>query len=108
MKLWPLATVLLTGCSTNYTVKPLPTPPERMACEAAGPRPKIAPEPQINWAKIVSIAEAEAAHGRVLTAIHAREGVVAKYLLDVEGRLFVCATNMQWRRTYEAGVSNGN
>jgi hypothetical protein len=54
------------------------------------------------------VAQARAQVETLVASFYAREKTVAFYVLDVEGKLFVCRENMEWRKTYEAGASNGN
>jgi len=105
MGLLPLMSFsLLAGCGTDKVVKHLPTPPERLVCEEAGDRPAIPPEYVIDWTAVRTVDQARAEHGRYVASIRSREGVIVAYLVSVEGKLFTCATNMQWRREYEAGL----
>ena len=99
-----LAAVALAGCETKRVVEHLPTPPERLICEPAGTRPTVPPEYSIDWNQIRSIDQAKAEHEKFVAVLRTREGIVAGYILKLEGRLFTCWTNMQWRRDYEAGI----
>ena len=91
---------LVTGCGDKRTVTALKTPPERLICEAAGARPSIPPEYQVDR----SAASPWIEHDRYVASVRTREGIVAAYVLEIEGRLFVCSNNAQWRRDYEAGL----
>jgi hypothetical protein len=100
-----LSTPFLTSCGEPKRVAvALPTPPERLVCEAAGARPSIPAEHIIDWNRVVSVAQAKSEHERYVATIRTREGVVAAYILSIEGKLFVCSNNAQWRRDYEAGL----
>jgi hypothetical protein len=100
------ASLLLMGCgTTKRVVEHLPTPPERLVCEAAGTRPVIPAEYQIDWTRVTSVAQAKVEHERYVASIRDREGVIVAYLMRVEGKLFVCSNNVQWRREYEAGLT---
>lgn len=97
--------VLTTGCAdTKRSVTALPTPPERLVCDAAGARPTIPPEYVIDWTKVQTLAQARSEHEKFVAVIRSREGVIVGYLVQVEARLFTCSNNMQWRRDFEAGV----
>lgn len=94
----------ITGCSPDKVVQHLPTPPERLICEDAGARPTIPAEHAIDWSRVVTIDQAKAEHAKYVSSIRNREGVIVGYLMRVEGKLFVCHTNMEWRRTFEKGL----
>lgn len=95
----------LTACKTAHVADFLATPADRLVCEAAGERPKIEPEPVIDWQHIATVAQAKIAHDDFVKVVHAREGVVAAYVLSLEGKLFVCSNNAQWRRDWEAELA---
>jgi hypothetical protein len=98
--------LLLAACGdTKRVVEHIPTPPDRLICERAGTRPAIPPEHQIDWSQVRTIPQAQAEHEKYKAVIRTREGIVAGYVLKLEGQLFTCWTNMQWRRDYEAGLS---
>lgn len=82
----------------------IPTPPERLICEAAGDRPTIPPEHSIDWPRVATVEQARAEHTRYVAAIRDREGVVTSYLLGIEGKLFTCWANVEWRRNFEQGL----
>lgn len=112
MKLSAMALALSTLClavsacgEQKYTAEFIPTPPARLVCEVAGTRPTIQPVPAIDWARITTVAQAKIAHDDYVKRINAREGVVAGYVLNIEGKLFTCFNNMQWRREYEADLA---
>lgn len=101
------ASLLLAGCgpTVKRVAESLPTPPERLVCDAAGTRPAIPGEYKIDWAGVSTVAQARSEHERYVASIRSREGVIVAYLMRVEGRLFVCSNNAQWRRDYEAGLA---
>lgn len=99
--------------TTKRVVEPLPTPPERLVCELAGTRPTIAADYAMNWQFVglaatvpEAVARAQAEHRKYVEQQHGREKLVATYVLLVEGKLFVCHNNAQWRRDFEAGIGN--
>lgn len=101
-----LAALTLTACSdTKRVVEHLPTPPERLICERAGTRPTLPPEHAIDWSQIRTVAAAKVEHEKFVAVLRTREGLVAGYILKLEGQLFQCFNNMQWRREYEAGLA---
>lgn len=95
----------LTACGTDKVVQHLPTPPERLVCEPAGERPAVAPEHAIDWTTVVTVDQARAEHLRYVASIRSREGVITGYIVRLEGKLFTCHTNMEWRRSYERDLS---
>lgn len=95
---------VLSGCETKRTVTALRTPADKLVCNAAVKRPVIPPEYRIDWARVGTVAQAHAEHDKYVATIRTREGVIAGYILDIEGRLFVCGSNMQWRKDFEAGL----
>lgn len=98
--------ILLTACGeTKRIAEHLPTPRERLICERAGTRPTIPPEHQIDWSQIRTVPAAKIEHDKYVATVRTREGIVAGYVLKLEGELWRCWTNMQWRRDYEAGLS---
>lgn len=100
-----LTVASLTACAdTKRVVEMLPTPPERLVCEAAGTRPTIPPEFVIDWSRVTTVAAAKAAHDQFVATVRTREGVVAGYVLAIEGKLAICGINAQWRRDFEAGI----
>ena len=121
MKRIVTALVLSTLClatsacdNTKRVAEHLPTPKERLVCELAGTRPDLPPEYQIDWARVaaqrtvaLAVAEAKKEVAHLIATIRGRENIVAGYILRVEGRLFVCWTNMEWRKQYEAGIADG-
>lgn len=95
----------LTACQTDKVVQHLPTPPERLICEAAGERPAIAAEHVIDWTRVVTVDQAKAEHLKYVASIRTREGVLVGYIMRIEGKLFTCHTNVEWRRSYERDLS---
>jgi hypothetical protein len=67
-------------------------------------RPSAPPEYQIDWSKVATVPQARAEHDKYVATVRTREGVVAGYVLNIEGRLFTCWTNMEWRRQFEANL----
>lgn len=93
----------LAGCaSTKIAVASRPDRerPERLVCEATGARPSIPAEYSIDWSRVFTVDQARSEHDAYVRSIRKREGVIAGYLVDVEGKLFVCSSNAQWWRDY--------
>ena len=100
-----LGTCFLTsGCETKRVAEHLPTPAERLICEPAGTRPQVPAEYKIDWTKVQTVAQAKAEHERFVGTLRTREGIVAGYIVSLEGKLFTCFSNTEWRRQYEAGI----
>lgn len=109
----PMALALLTCCSLalsscgqDKVVEHLPTPPERLVCEAAGDRPAVPAEYVIDWSTVSTVEQAQNEHAKYVASIRSREGIITGYIMRIEGRLFTCYTNMEWRRQYERDLSN--
>lgn len=111
MKLSATALALLTLCltsacgETKRSVSFIPTPPERLICERTGTRPSIPAEYVIDWAHVSTVPQAKAEHEKYVAVIRTREGIVAAYVLKIEGVNFVCWNNVQWRRDFEADLA---
>lgn len=105
-----LSTLCLTSAceTTKRTASFIPTPPERLICERAGTRPTIPAEYVIDWAKVATVAQAKSEHEKYVAVIRNREGFVAAYVVKVEGALFTCWNNAQWRRDYEADLAKSH
>lgn len=106
LRLWMLSSALLiSACEPKRVVTALPIPPERTDCEAAtGKRPTLPPEYRIDWSKVASVGQAKAEHDNFVNVIRGREGVVANYVLSLEGQLFQCANDAAWIREWQAGM----
>lgn len=101
----------LAGCaSTKIAVASRPDldNPARLVCEASSSRPEIPAEYAIDWSRVVTVEQAKAEHDAYVRSIRTREGIVAGYVVDVEGKLFVCSNNAQWWRDYWKGLEPGN
>lgn len=83
----------------------LPTPPVRLVCGQAGTRPAVPPEYAIDWAHVLTVPQAKLEHEKFVGVLRTREGIVAGYILKLEGVNFTCWNNVEWRRQYEAGLS---
>ena len=115
MKQLGTALALLTLCSvvsscgdTKRIVEALPTPADRLICERIGTRPTIPPEHKIDWSQVRTVAQAKVEHDKVMATVRTREGIVAGYILKLEGANFICWNNMEWRRQFEAGLRDGS
>ena len=113
MKLSKTAAVLwmsfsAASCSTTQRVveplRPDVSNPERFVCEPAGTRPTIPPEYAIDWAHVTTVPQARAEHDAYVRSIRTREGVVAGYIVSLEGKHFVCVNNLTWQREFYGGL----
>jgi hypothetical protein len=101
------------SCPPKRVVTALPIPAERMVCAPAdATRPTVPAEYTLNWNPALSapnvkeaVARALIEHGRYVASVRAREGVVAGYVVSLEGKLFVCSNNMAWIRDFQAGTT---
>jgi hypothetical protein len=103
-----IGALALTACHTAHVADFIATPADRLVCEAAGPRPKIPAEYQIDWTKIATVDQAKSEVVALITRQHERESVVAGYVLQTEGKLETCFLNMNWRRQYEAELAKSH
>lgn len=76
--------------------------PERFICKAAEPagRPDIPPEHRIDWSTVHTVEQALGQHNAYVASVRTREGIVASYVVAIEGKLFTCSNNMQWQRDF--------
>lgn len=103
--------ILLAGCGDKRSLIAIKTPPDRLVCEGVSARPSIPPEYVIDWSAAsaaqtvpAAVALAKAEQAKFVASVRTREGVVAAYIVTIEGRLFACSDNAQWRRDFEAGL----
>lgn len=108
----------VSGCSTTkreaVTLRPDIDHPQWFICEAAGTRPVIPPEYKIDWVKVgqaatvpQAVEAAKAEVGKLIGTIRTREGVVAGYVLDLEGKHFVCTNNNRTLLDFYHGLPGG-
>lgn len=90
------------SCNTTRVAVPLKPDADRMDCVAVEPgqRPAIPPEYVIDWTKVTTVAQARSEHEAFVRTVRTREGVVAAYVVDIEGRLFLCASDDAWLRDF--------
>jgi len=115
MRLSATALALSTLClaisacgEQKYTAEFIPTPAERLVCERTGTRPTIPAEYVIDWTKVTTVAQAHSEFDKYVAVIRNREGVVAAYVLKIEGANFLCWNNVQWRREFEADLAKSH
>lgn len=106
------ALLALAACTEPKRIaEALPIPAERMDCVAAGTRPAIPPEYTINWQRVESaltvpdaVRAARSEVSQFVGSIRTREGTVAGYVLALEDKLFMCSSDAQWLREWQAGI----
>lgn len=103
-----MAVALSTSCLTlsscaheKVVAEHISIPPDRIDCAFTGQRPAVAPEYKIDWTKLQTVAQAKAEHDLYVKQQRAREAVIARYMVNVEGVLFACANDAEWLRNYE-------
>ncbi len=97
-----LSTFCLAACNTTRVAVPLKPDPSRMDCVAVEgrDRPAIPPEYVIDWARVTTVAQARSEHEAFVRTVRTREGVVAGYVVQVEEKLFLCASDAAWLRDF--------
>jgi hypothetical protein len=86
-------------------VTQLAPPSERLQCVSTGARPIIPPEYAIDWSRVLSVPQAHSEHDAYVRSVRTREGVVAGYIVDIEGKLFACSNNAAWLREWYAATA---
>lgn len=97
--------LLLAACRgeplrSASALRPDRTNPERFICEPAGTRPQVPAEYVIDWSRVTTVPQARAEHDAFVRVLRNRERIVAGYIVQLEGRHFVCFNNMQWQRDF--------
>ena len=97
-----LSMFCLAACNTTRVAVPLKPDADRMDCVAVdrAERPVIPPEHVIDWAKVQTVPQARSEHDAFVRTVRTREGIVAGYVVTIEGRLFMCATDAAWLRDF--------
>lgn len=98
----------VSACETTKrsveALRPDKTNPDRFVCEAAATRPQLPAEYRIDWSTVTTVPQARAEHEKFVGTLRTREGLVAGYILDLEGKQFLCFNNMQWQRDFYRGL----
>jgi hypothetical protein len=94
----------VSGCEEKRVVKALAPPSERLQCAPAGTRPTIPAEYKIDWSKVTTVQSARSEHDAYVRSVRTREGMVAGYIVTIEGRLFACSNNAAWLREFFAAT----
>lgn len=75
-----------------------------MDCRPLDGRPTIAGEHVIDWSRVTTIPQARAEHEAYVRSVRTREGVAAGYIVEVEERLWLCASDAAWLRDFYSGL----
>lgn len=96
---------LATSCG-NSPVRTVSAkvPEAKLVCDTTMKRPALPPEYAIDWSRITNVDQARGAHLAFVQALRIREGAVAGYLVEIEGRLFACGSNMQFVRDFQRAL----
>jgi hypothetical protein len=95
----------LSSCGEpKRVVTALQPPPERLQCAPAGVRPTIPAERRIDWSRVSTVAQAKIEHEAYVKSVRNREGVIAGYIVQIEGQLFACSNNAAWLRQWYAAL----
>ncbi len=94
---------ILSACATQHVVTALKPPPERLICHLAT-RPTFPPEIPVDWGQVLDVRDARAQQEGYVSRQRVREQVVARYILDLESKLFQCSSNMIWISDFFAGL----
>jgi hypothetical protein len=97
--------LLVSACEPKHIVTNLAPPAERLQCVTAGQRPTIPPEYAIDWSKVATVQQAHSEHDAYVRSVRTREGIIAGYIVTVEGKLFACSNNAAWLRDFYAGTA---
>lgn len=97
------------SCETVRTAVPVKPPTERMDCVAVEPgqRPQLPPEYVIDWSKVTTVPQARTEHEAFVRSVRTREGVVAGYVVALEDKLFLCASDDEWLRDFFDRLPDG-
>lgn len=98
---------LAAGCAKERVataIRPDIMNPERFVCDPAEQRPIIPPEYQIDWSQVRTVENAKAEHDAYVRSIRTREGIVAGYIVTIEGLNFTCFNNMLWQRDFYSAL----
>lgn len=101
-----MSCLALASCGEpKRIVTNLAPPSERLVCVAAGARPTVPGEHVIDWSKVKTVEQAIVEHSAYVRSVRTREGLIAGYILNVEGKLFACSNNMIWLREWHASTA---
>lgn len=88
--------ILLTAChGETINVGPPPPPADRLVCEALPAKPDLTP--------LTAITLADGRRVYLKSEVDARDSMIARYIVAVEGAWFSCSNQLAWNRDYYAG-----
>jgi hypothetical protein len=97
---------LLTSCGDpKRVVEAIPIPADRMDCVYSAKRPVLPAEYQIDWKRVTTVAQAKAEHDKYVVSVRSREGIVSGYIVEVEGKYFLCSNDAEWLRDWQKGLT---
>lgn len=89
--------------------KPITIPAERMDCATLIKRPPVPKEYEIDWATIEKAPDKDYATRlaklelqKFKYSLLQRDGIVANYIVNIEGILMECSNDAEWLREYSA------
>lgn len=92
----------LTACEPKRVAEAIPIPAERIDCVYVENRPALPPEYVIDWSKVTTVPQAKREHDAFVRSVRTRAGKVAGYVVELEGKLFLCASDAEWIRDYQS------
>lgn len=99
---------VVSACAPTRVMVPVKPDPDRMDCRVlSGGRPALPAEYVIDWSRVQTVPQARAEHDAFVRSIRTREGVVAGYIVTIEERLFLCASDDQWLTDFFARLPDG-
>jgi hypothetical protein len=98
----------LAACETARVAVPVKPPADRMDCRfLAGGRPALPAEYVIDWSKVLTVDQARSEHDAYVRSVRTREGIVAGYVVTIEGKLFLCSSDAEWMTDFFARLPDG-
>jgi hypothetical protein len=102
---------LLTACLISLSagscappVRIAKPPADKLICDALAERPKIPAEYQIDWSSVQTVEQARSEHDAFVRTLRTREGMVAGYIVQIEGNWFSCWSTVKWHADYNAAL----
>lgn len=95
----------VAACQPKHIATNIAPPSERLQCVPAGDRPTIPSEYVIDWSKVTTVEQAHSEHDAYVRSVRTREGIIAGYIVQIEGKLFACSNNAAWLRDFYAGTA---
>lgn len=96
--------ISLTAGSCGQRVRIAKPPADKLACEALAKRPKIPAEYVIDWSKVQTVEQARSEHEAFVRTLRTREGLIAGYIVQIEGNWFSCWSDVKWHADYNEAL----